>query len=276
MVATGSTRLNTAPARQLFVCVYRRHIPSRREWERTRNASATDLRLGRYLDEYWRPDRYFDWGDDPAFFCAQDEFGDPTRASWAVCRPDVRDDISVADAVAFFNAKPAFEERQGSYRGTGPVDYFFIGCGTVDHLIDRRELWSNQDYATYRGFYNVLARPGPTGALHNVEVVEPHHSDWERRATAPVVLFATGRSRFELTRPLHVAHFEPAEGVPEKWNRDRTSLHLEQLLFGDGRARRLRTSRSGYQHAKRVIRLLDAEFDPLIDELLGIAGGRRF
>jgi hypothetical protein len=232
-----------------------------------------DARLSRYLDEYWLPDRYFDWGDDPAFFCAQDEFGDSTRASWGVCRPDVRDDIRVGDAVVFFNAKPAYEERKGTYRRTGPVDYFYIGCGIVERLIDRRELWSNQDYAAYRGFFNALARPGPTGELLNVEVVEPHHGDWERRAAAPMVLFAASPSRFDLRRPLHVAHFNPSDGVPEKWNRDRTSLHLEGLLFGDGRPRRLRTSRSGYQHAKRVLRLPDAGFEALVGDLVDIAGG---
>jgi hypothetical protein len=49
------------------------------------------------------------------------------------------------------------------------------------------------------------------------------------------------------------------------------SRRLEELLFGEGRPRRLRTSKTGYQHAKRVLRLSAPEFVDVRDELLALA-----
>jgi hypothetical protein len=255
----------------IFVCVYRRHVPSRADWRQTFDRSRTDLRLTRFLAEYWRDDRYYDWGDDPAFFCAKDAFGDPRRASWAVCRRDVRNAVGIGDAVVFVVAKPAVAvNSRGNHLAAGPVDYFYIGCGTANQLVDRHRLWFDERLLKYRDFYNALARPGPNGDLENIEVF-PRHADWERRAAAPIVLFDPETSQYNLDNPRHVAHFDPAVGVPERWNADPTSRRLETLLFGDGRPRRLRTSHTGYGHAKRVLRPSDDEFGSVRDELVELA-----
>ena len=37
---------------------------------------------------------YYDWGDDPSFFAAEEFLGDVNRASWGVCRRDVREKLS--------------------------------------------------------------------------------------------------------------------------------------------------------------------------------------
>jgi len=55
---------------------------------------------------------------------------------------------------------------------------------------------------------------------------------------------------------------------------DPTSQRLERLLFGDACKRRLRTSRTGYQHAKRVVRGTATAIDPVIAELIEIAAKR--
>jgi hypothetical protein len=138
--------------RQLFVCVYRRHIPTPSQWRRTLDAASSDQRLSRFLREYFQEDRYFDWGDDPGFFAALEEFGDPRHASWAVCRPDVRAAVRTGDVVAFFVGKPAFEEHEGRHRPSGPTDYFYIGCGTVGRLVNRRELWLDEGLAPLSTF----------------------------------------------------------------------------------------------------------------------------
>jgi hypothetical protein len=255
----------------LYACVYRRHIPSAAEWRRTVEKSSDDRRLARFLDEYWREDRYYDWGDDPAFFGARAAFNDARRASWGVCRRDVRSAVKVGDAVAFFIGKPAFVVgARGRHTPTGTVDYLYVGCGTVGQLVDRRELWEDEALAAYRDFYNALARPTVDGKLENIEVF-PRHENWQDRAAAPLVLFDPTTSWFDLDTPHRVARYEPALGVPERWEVDPISQRLERLLFGDGRPRRLRTSHTGYGHAKRVLRLGDDEFRSVRDELVEIA-----
>jgi hypothetical protein len=258
----------------LYVCVYRRHVPSQAEWHRTVERSPSDPRLAQFLGEYWQDDRYYDWGDDPAFFGAREAFGDPRRASWGVCRTDVRNAITVGDAVAFFCGKPAVVVNRGGHHvPSGPVEYFYVGCGTVQRLVRRQLLWRDESLVEYRGFFNVLARPGPDGELVNIEVF-PRHEDWEHRAAAPVVFFDPDTSWFDLDTPLHVGTYVPELGVPERWNSDAASRRLETLLFGDGIGRRLRTSRTGYGHSKRVLRPTFDGFQSIRDELVGIAGGR--
>jgi hypothetical protein len=255
----------------LYVCVYRRHVPSPAEWRAVVEEAKAIPILEEFVSEYWRPDRFFDWGDDPGFFSAIRHFGDAQHASWGVCRRDVRSAVRIGDAVAFFVARPVVRERRdGIHVAEGPVDYFYVGCGTVGRLASRDELWSDPSLATYCSFFNVLARPSPSGELVNVEVF-PRHEDWMRRAEAPLVLFDIDRSAFSPLAPHAVGRFEPSIGVPETWRADEMSRRLEALLFGDGRPRRLRTSHIGYGHAKRVIRLPDAEFALVRDELVAMA-----
>jgi hypothetical protein len=256
--------------RRLFVCVYRRHIPREVDWQRTNEAATGNSHLKRFLATYWDDASYFDWGDDPGFFCALDLIGDARHASWSVCRRDVRNSIQEGESIAFFVFKPAFREDGGRRHATGRGDYYYIGCGTVGRRVDRNTLWRDDAFKQYRDFFNVLARVS-VDRCENVELFHPCHKDWTRRAAAPVVLFVPERSSFELYRPHHVAHIDSVSDVPEIWHDDATSKKLEHLLFGDGRARRLRTSSTGFQHTARVIRGSSKEIGLLVDELCHIA-----
>ncbi|MGH8982565.1 MAG: hypothetical protein ACRDY6_01660 [Acidimicrobiia bacterium] len=261
-----------AETRQLYVCVYRRHIPTAAQWRSTVQAADGDPRLRQFLDEYWRKDRYFDWGDDPAFFAARETFGDPRHASWAVCRPNVRTALREGDGVAFFCGKQALRAQGGAYRPAGPYDYFYVGCGAVGRLVERVELWHDKRLAPYRSFYNTLARPNATGALEQHETFLPYHPNWRDRASSPLVLFDLEHSAFNLDDPHPVAHYEPDSGPPERWRADRTSRKLERLLF-DGTTRRLRTSKTGFAHAHRRLRLAERDFEELRDALVSLAKG---
>jgi hypothetical protein len=262
-----------AERRQLYVCVYCRYVPTPIQWRKTVELARSDKRLAQFLDEYWGSDSFYDWGDDPSFFSAREVLGDASRASWGVCRPEVRRSLGIGDAVAFFCGKLAVTGTLGAYRRTGPCDYFYIGCGTVGRLTDRSELFSAAELSPYRGFYNVLAKPTATGTLANAETFRPHHPDWRWRATTPIVLFDPAVSGFDLGTPHSVAHFEPEWGVPEVWHDDARSRRLEEVPFGDVQ-RRLRTSVRGHQHAARALRFARPKFENLRDELVGCVSRR--
>ena len=57
---------------------------------------------------------FYDWGDDPAFFAAEEFLGDVNPASCGVCRRDVREQLRNGDFVIFFCAK-ALEDRTWEY-----------------------------------------------------------------------------------------------------------------------------------------------------------------
>jgi hypothetical protein len=190
--------------RRLFVCVYRRHVPTAGEWRSTAAAGATNRR-----DQYWSEDSYLDWGDDPAFFCATEILGDARDASWGVCRPDVRRDARIGDGVAFFCGRPITNVTGGIHRAASGVDYFYVGFGTVAALITREEVWADPDREAYRDFFNILGRPGPYGHLHQSEVFVPSHKDWERRCASPMIFFEREQTAFNINSPLSVAHYSP-------------------------------------------------------------------
>ena len=254
----------------LYVCVYRHHVPGAGEWRQTVERSRDNPTLARFLAEYWRDDRYFDWGDDPSFFGALATFDDARLASWGVCRPNVREALAAGDGVAFFLLKPEVTvNRRGIRVQLGPADYFYIGFGTVDQLVDRHVIWTDKRFGAYRTFFNALARPSG-GTMENIEVF-PRHPDWTRRASAPVVLFEPSGSSFDLRSPTHVARYDPGEGFPERWSDNATSQRLQRVLFV-GRTRRLRTSDGGHPHPHLRQALTDEEFDAKRSELLGLAG----
>ena len=62
--------------------------PSVREWRLTKPLADSDPLLSRFLNGY--RENFWDWGDDPSFFAAEHRLGDVRRASWGVCRADVR------------------------------------------------------------------------------------------------------------------------------------------------------------------------------------------
>jgi hypothetical protein len=223
-----------------YLCVYCHKSRTGNEPELTREAAETDPLLGTFLDG--NDQSYYDWGDDPSFFAAQHLLGDVRKASWGVCRPDVRKALGTGDVVIFFCACQRQDEDVWRYH--------FVGFGTVLWPVHpRADLWTNPAYEAYRQFYNVLARL-EGGHMVQSETFFPYHPDWEDRAEVPYVLFDGDSSCFNLTRPHCVATWD-REHIPETWNSDCRSAKIEDLLFVErGIQRRLRTSASGHPHPK--------------------------
>ena len=222
-----------------YLCTYRRKRPSPRELRQTSAAAQQDPLLRAFLDGY--NGSYYDWGDDPSFFAAQQLLGDVRKASWGVCRRDVREKLTERDLVVPFCG--CQDERVWRY--------YFVGFGTVGTLVDRADLWTDPKYALYRRFYNVLARLDD-GRLVQCETFHNYHDDWKRRAEAPYVLFDVAHSTFNLRSPHLVATWNGVTDSPETWAADGRSREIERLLFverGIDR-RRLRTSAFGYGHTK--------------------------
>ena len=208
-----------------------------KERRQTEEAAKRDPLLRSFLEIYDRS--YYDRGDDPSFFAAQNRLGDVRKASWGVCRRDVRNALTKGDLVVFFCGSQ--HERVWCY--------YFVGFGTVGDLVRREAQWTNPRHAPYRRFYNVLAKV-EGGRMFQSETFHHYHDDWKRRAEAPYVLFDPKRSAFNLTSPHEVAIWNGA-AVPEKWARDDRSKGIERLLFVErGIDRRLRTFEFGYGHAK--------------------------
>jgi hypothetical protein len=289
-------------AKSAFVCVYLRHLPTDSEWEKTSRAASTstDLSLNVFLAEYKQDDRYYDWGDDPAFFAAQEFMDDVRRASWGVCRPNVRSCIKPGDLVIFFCGKPCVCDSK-------KWDYYYIGFGTVKVRVDDRwQIWKDDQFQDYRRFYNLLVRPEGATIIHHKEVFYPYHKDWQKRLgldsvelpetldqnvwakslkVAPkrlpaYILFDEDvqRTHFNLENPLHVATYRDGDKWPEVWNSDGLTPQLERVLFVEqGIARRLRTSPTGSAHQFIHLTLDDSDLNRLRGALLKlsqiIAGG---
>jgi hypothetical protein len=225
-----------------YLCTYRRIAlgPSSRRLKRTSVAAKRDPLLRAFLEGY--EDSYYDWGDDPSFFAAERRLGDACKASWGVCRRDVRNALGERDLVVFFCGREDKNKRVWRY--------YFVGFGTVRVLVERKALWRDPAYAPYRKFYNVLARLDGRRLVQS-ETFHHFHSDWRLRAKAPYVLFDPARSAFNLRFPHCVATWEDGATVPETWKADARTKEIENLLFIErGINRRLRTSASGYGHAK--------------------------
>lgn len=193
-----------------FVCVYRHGIPTATEWRRTQQAAATLPALNQFLQTYQSPTCFYDWGDDPSFYSASTVFGDVRRASWGVCRRNVRSQLQVGDFVLWFCGQQDLIQRAVWH-------YYFIGCTTVARVIDRFQLWNDLTFYPYRNFYNVLARPqGPSLVQH--ETFHSYHKDWQRRAAAPYIIFdhSPTESSVNITNPVKVA-IKHAGNATETW-----------------------------------------------------------
>lgn len=220
-----------------YICTYRRIKPAPADRKKTEAAAKKDTLLRTFLDKY--DDSYYDWGDDPSFFAAEHLFGDVRKASWGVCRADVRNSLKEGDLVVFFCGC----QDKNVWR------YYFVGFGIVQTVVPRAALWTDPVHALYCNFYNVLARLDG-GRLVQSETFHPYHSDWVRRAEAPYVLFDATESVFNLKHPHHVATWHCAN-LPETWALDPHTMQIERLLFIErGIDRRLRTAASGYGHSK--------------------------
>jgi len=218
-----------------YICTYRQIKPPQADLKKTEGEGSDPL-LVKFLGEY--ESTFFDWGDDPSFFAAKHMLGDVRKATWGVCRRDVRDGLKKGDVVVFFCGK----------RNNGKSwNYYFVGFGTVGGIVTERKLiWTNPAYAPYRKFYNILTDSNGK----QLETFHPFHKDWKIRATAPYIFFDPAKSLFNLDSPYLVATWD-GEGMQETWRRDRKTKNIEELLFVERDIkRRLRTSKTGYAHVK--------------------------
>jgi hypothetical protein len=205
-----------------YACVYRHVIPSRRERRLTEQTAADIPLVRKYLDRYDEPDCFDDWGDDPSFFSATEILGSADQAAWGVCRRDVRARMKAGDFVDFFCGK---QSRPQSW------DYFYVGVATIGRLLDRQVIWTDDQYAPYRDFLNILTRE-VDGATQQYEFVQDFHPDWKLRAEAPYLAFDADRSHFNTHRPLWVATYEQDHDSLERWHtEDERVQRLARLVL---------------------------------------------
>jgi hypothetical protein len=220
-----------------YICVYRHPILDLDHRPSLKLAAASNPILHQYLSMYNNPNCYYDFGDDPSFFAASEILGDVCKTTWGVCQRKVRKDLKDQDYVVFFCAKQVDEHVW---------DYFYIGVGTASLGLSREIIWSDEQYAKYRNFFNILARLS-NGVLEPYEVISSHHGDWEERCQAPYWLFDPEQSQFNLVNPLHVATYIETEGPFEIWrsSQDGQVARLKALLFPSSAHRlHLRTTNS--------------------------------
>ena len=236
---------------QAYLCVYRQPLIARRHWKCTQSEIRNRPELRRYLRRYHRRfqehgGRFYDWGDDPSFFAAEHFLGDLRRATWGVCRPDVRSRLAPGDFVVFFCA------QQQKYDRT-LWKYFYVGIGTVGEVVTRRQqIWRKKRFREYRKFYNLLLDDNK----HHKEVIHEHHAKWECLLEAPYVIFDGSRktTHFNVSNPLFVATYSPNSPTPndpamETWHLDDKMVRrLYKLVPHRCGGKILRTSGTGNAH----------------------------
>ncbi|MCY4654143.1 MAG: hypothetical protein OXC95_13385 [Dehalococcoidia bacterium] len=236
-----------------YLCVYRQPIKRPIHVKRTRSQVNARPELEEYLSGYehrFRDSvgRFYDWGDDPSFFAAEHFLGDIRRASWGVCRHNVRSLVAPGDYVIFFCARQQQEDK-------ARWDYYYVGVGTVEETIsDRTLLWRKKKYRKYRKFYNLLI---DSKNCHKEIIHEHHDDDWEERVEAPYVIFDGSKenTHFNVVNPLLVATYRTGEyangdNVMETWFcEDKMVRRLHGLIPRRSGGKLLRTAESGNSHA---------------------------
>lgn len=217
-----------------YVCVYRQPATDairRGGWKKTNQVAFSGHlrkheRLRKYLGMYEsafygeEQGRFYDWGDDPSFFAAEEFLGNVRRATWAVCRPDVRSNILKGDFVVFFCAQQRMDYPD-------IWNYYYIGVGTVGQVIaNHKAIWQKKKYRGYRKFYNLLV----DSSGYNRETIYPRHDEkgkkckyrWQELAKGPYIIFDTSpdKTHFNVIDPLHVATYGERKNhgdVLERW-----------------------------------------------------------
>ena len=193
-----------------YICVYRQPMTNGldKTWKEAPSEDNDPLKkyLRSYKKRFKRSNsdvrRFYDWGDDPAFFAAEEFLGDVRKASWGVCRPDVRRNLKEGDIVVFFCAQ--------QQKNMDQWDYYYVGLGTVGEVVcDRSQIWKKRRYRDYRKFYNLLI--DSTGSHR--EIIHDWHDDkCGRLSKTPYVIFeASDKTHFNVTNPLHVATYTKGE-----------------------------------------------------------------
>ena len=111
---------------KFYICVYLQKLPDDKDCERVHQNASDDPVLKKYLRRYKNRfkknksgiGRFYDWGDDPAFFASEQCGGNVT---WGVCRHDVRGKLKEGDVVVFFCAQEHENEKQKKW------EYYYVG-----------------------------------------------------------------------------------------------------------------------------------------------------
>ena len=245
-----------------YVCVYRQPLKDD-AWQKTWDEASEVPGLKKYLRRYKRRfqkskkgiGRFYDWGDDPSFFAAEEFLGDVRKASWGVCRPNVRCKLEKGDFIVFFCAQQQEDDKD-------LWKYYYIGLGTVRDRIDRRLIWEDPNLKGYKRFYNLLVN---SKGRQKEFIHKYHDDDWEKRAEAPYVVFAKNKTHFNLTDPLLVAKYRVGDGawkgnIMETWFlSDADVREIYSLIPKRTKYKKLRTSDQGYDHAPMNLEQLTIE-----------------
>ena len=229
-----------------YVCVYRQPIVKRSDWNKTKREALSTPGLEEYLRRYnarFRKGKkklgyFYDWGDDPSFFAAEEFLDDVNQAGWGVCRRDVRKQLkNKGDFVVFFCAQQQ-EDDSDLWK------YYFIGVGTVGSVIKNRKLiWLKDKYKDYRKFYNLLI----DSEGRQSEKIHRFHRDWEKRAKSPYLVFSKNKTHFNLVAPLLVAEYRIGDSawkgeILESWLPDDDVQEIFELIPTREKGKKLRTS----------------------------------
>ena len=234
-----------------YICVYLQKIPDKKDWVRAKGNASGDPVLKEYVRRYENRfkknkdgiGRFYDWGDDPAFFAAE-KFGG--NVTWGVCRHDVRDKLKKEDVVVFFCAQEQENQKPKKWK------YYYVGLGTVGEVVKPRErLWKKVRYQEYTKYYNLLI---DQEGCHREPIDD--HEDWADRLAAQYIIFDKdpGTTHFNVTNPLLVATYGKGddpwkEKILEHWKLSNKHVQrIYNLVPKRGEGRKLRTSSIRFGH----------------------------
>jgi hypothetical protein len=151
---------------RILAAVYK--VMQDRDRRRVPNSVAADL-VEAVHDRQWP----YDPADDPSFYSARRFADRGGRLTWGLCRSNVRCGLRVGDTVCFFG-----QEKQ-----RGDTYYRFCGWATVEAKIDQDQIWTEDRYAVYRDYLNLLVVPRDEDGLYRHQENHPGdiHSDWLKR-----------------------------------------------------------------------------------------------
>jgi CRISPR/Cas system CMR-associated protein Cmr5 small subunit len=182
----------------------------------------------------------YDVGDDPSFYCSN-ILG--TNLSWGICRPDIRNKIQPNDTVVFF-----------CYNGI-EQKYYLVALATVKEKIKQTDIWTNNDYSSYRKHFNLLIRLN-NGLWEHYEPLfneKGKHKNWAHRIASdfpndtfqsmenniilnfPIrdnyVLFKKNDyDTYVLTNPILVAKWSKGQNK-ESWHDSDNSKSIKDMIF---------------------------------------------
>ena len=261
---------------KFFICVYLHPILTNGGSKSPRREVSGNKALKEYLQRYENSykknkggiGRFYDWGDDPAFFAAEYFSKDINKATWGVCRPDVRKKLCEGDVVVFFCAQQQRDETTWKY--------YYIGLGTVGEVVQPREkIWKMQRYAEYRKFFNLIIN---SMSCHS-ETINPH-KDWAHRLASPYIVFDNDpeRTHFNVTNPLLVAIYSESDiarkgKTLEHWMLEDERVNTIYKLVGKrDSGSRLRIPNKYHPHKEmNLVRLDDKQLERKRREFLKVS-----